>query len=192
MSDVGLGGTARITALYAGADASTPYDEQVTELEHALQAAALAEASGASPALVAAALLHDVGHLLLRDFQPIGEALEHDARHELAGASHLRRVFGREVAEPVRLHVAAKRYLVATDPGYGERLSPSSVRSLAVQGGAMGPEEIAAFEAEPGSPGAVALRRWDDEAKVPGLSVPDFDHYRGLLERIEAEDRERG
>jgi gamma-butyrobetaine dioxygenase len=125
----------RLLDLYRSDSADTRYDESVTEREHALQAAALAEARGADDALIAAALLHDVGHLVLRDQRPPGEVLVVDHRHEEAGAAALASLFGPEVAEPVRLHVAAKRYLCAVEPGYLELLSPASTRSLAVQGG---------------------------------------------------------
>ncbi len=156
-------------------------DEPVTDLEHALQSAALAAAAGAPPPLVAASLLHDVGHLVTRDHVPLDQDLTRDARHEVVGARFLARWFGPEVTEPVRLHVAAKRYLCATEPHYVEALSPASVRSLGVQAGAMSPEEVRAFEQEPAYLDAVALRRWDEEAKLPGLDVAPLDDYVDLL-----------
>ncbi len=170
--------------LYRGESARTRYDESVTEHEHALQAAALADGQGAGDELVAAALLHDVGHLLLRDHRPIDDDLDVDLRHEQAGADALDELFGPDVAEPVRLHVAAKRYLCAVEPDYHDRLSPASVRSLAVQGGVMSPDEVAAFEAGDHADGAVRLRRWDEEAKVAGLDVPPLDHWLPLLRRL--------
>lgn len=173
-----------LLALFDGPEAARRYDESVSEAEHARQCAVLASSEGAPAALVAAALLHDVGHLLVRDLVPAGEALTRDRHHERAGATHLRRWFGPDVTEPVRLHVAAKRYLCATDPAYSAVLSPGSVRSLAVQGGPMTAAEVAEFEARPGSEGAVRVRRWDDRAKVPGLDVPPVAHWRPLLETL--------
>ncbi len=157
------------------------YDEAITELEHGLQCAALAHRDGASDAEVAAALLHDVGHLLVGDLFPLDTPLDKDWKHEEVGARYLSRWFGPEVTEPVRLHVAAKRYLVATEPAYAADLSPSSVRSLAVQGGPMTTAEQAAFAAQPGGAAAVRLRRWDDTGKDPTLTVPGFAHWEGLL-----------
>ena len=173
-----------LLALYRTEAASTRYDESVTELEHALQAAALAEVAGADDTLVAAALLHDVGHLLLRDHVPMGEALEADRRHEEAGADALEALLGPAVAEPVRCHVAAKRYLCAVEPSYRAQLSPASVRSLEVQGGPMSGEEVEAFERSPFSDRAVQLRRWDEEAKVHGRAVPSLDDWEPLLHRL--------
>jgi gamma-butyrobetaine dioxygenase len=177
-----------LLSLYEDEAAHTAYDEVVTELEHALQAGALAATAGAPPALVAAALLHDVGHLILRDHRPLDEALERDHRHEQAGATCLARLFPPEVTEPVRWHVAAKRYLCAVEPGYHDHLSASSVRSLGVQGGPMTDDEVAQFERLPGFDGAVRVRRWDDAAKLAGQVVPDLASYRPLLETL-AEQR---
>ncbi len=150
--------------------------EAVSQAEHALQAAWLAEQGGGDDALVAAALLHDIGHLLagLGD-DPAAEGI--DDRHEEAGGAFLRAWFGPEVTEPVRLHVAAKRYLCATEPGYFERLAPDSVLSLRLQGGPMPPGEAAAFRALHGAEAAVALRRLDEQAKEPGLATPPVAHF---------------
>jgi gamma-butyrobetaine dioxygenase len=138
------------------------------------QAGALAEAAGAAAPLVAAALLHDVGHLR-------GET---DARHGTAGARWLSQWFGPAVTEPVRLHVAAKRYLCATEPGYFALLSAESVRTLGRQRGPMRAEQAAAFEALPYARDAVAVRRWDDEAKDPAVTPPEFSHFLTLLESL--------
>lgn len=156
------------------------FGEAVTETEHALQSAHLAEQSGAESPLIAAALLHDVGHLL----HGLPEDLADrgiDGRHEEEGAAWLQRFFGSQVVDPVRLHVAAKRYLCAIDPDYQAALSAASQRSLLLQGGPMSPEEIHDFEQEPWFRSAVAVRRWDDQAKVPGLAVPGLEHYRSCL-----------
>jgi phosphonate degradation associated HDIG domain protein len=160
-----------------------PYDEEVSQLAHALQTAALAEAAGATDALVVAALLHDVGHLL--DLRQRGGALpEGDARHEQTGARFLAALFGPEVTAPIALHVQAKRYLCAVEPEYVDLLSAGSQASLARQGGPFSEAEAATFEARPGHADAVRLRRWDDRGKVDGLAVPSLSYYRALLERL--------
>lgn len=158
------------------------FGEDVTELQHALQCARLAEESGADDQLVVAALLHDIGHLL----HHLGEEIaQHgiDGRHEDEGYAWLSAHFGPAVCDPVRLHVAAKRYLCAVEPGYQNDLSPASQLSLKLQGGPFTPSELEQFRQEPWYQNALAVRRWDDEAKVPGLIVPEVEHYR---ERIEA------
>lgn len=148
----------------------------VNQQQHALQAAWLAEREGKGDALVAAALLHDIGHMV-HDLgeNPAGEGV--DDRHEELGHAWLQRHFGPEVTEPVRLHVAAKRYLCAVEADYFGRLSPDSVTSLALQGGPMSPEEVAAFEALPRHREAVQLRRYDEQAKVEGLTTPPVAHF---------------
>jgi phosphonate degradation associated HDIG domain protein len=176
-----------ILRLFARRGASAYHGEAVSQAEHGLQAAELAESEGASDALVVAALLHDVGHLL--DGQDEDLATRGiDGHHEEAGSRWLARHFGPEVIEPIRLHVAAKRYLCAVDPAYLEGLSPASRLSLAVQGGPMGSEERAEFEGNPFYRDAIRLRHWDDTAKVPGLDVPGLEHYR---DRIAATARTR-
>ncbi len=169
-----------IFALFARVGGAAYLGEAVSQLEHALQAARRAEAAGANDALVAAALLHDIGHLL----QGLPETIAQqgiDERHEQGGAAWLERHFGPAVTAPVRLHVAAKRYLCAVDPAYRAQLSAASQRSLELQGGPFGADAVRRFEQEPHAQAAVALRRWDDEAKVPGLAVPELEHYRRCL-----------
>ncbi|MBI3196411.1 MAG: metal-dependent phosphohydrolase [Rhodospirillales bacterium] len=149
---------------------------EINQLQHALQAAALAEADDAPPATVLASLLHDVGHMI----HGLGEdpaARGVDDVHEELGARWLAERFGPAVCEPVRLHVAAKRYLCAVEPDYFGKLSPDSVRSLGLQGGPMSADDIAAFRANPFHAEAVRLRRYDEEAKDPQAQTPDFDHY---------------
>ncbi len=104
-----------------------------------------------------------------------------DNRHDDVGADWLARWFGPEVTEPVRLHVAAKRYLCAVEPGYRARLSEASEYTLRVQGGPMDAEQAAAFAARPGAEDAVAVRRWDEQAKEADAAAPAFDHFRPLL-----------
>jgi phosphonate degradation associated HDIG domain protein len=169
--------------LFAERGQGAYFGEAVTETEHALQAAHLAEEVSASKELIAAALLHDVGHLLHGLPEDVAE---HgiDSRHEEGGADWLQRWFAPAVVSPVRLHVSAKRYLCAVDPAYHAGLSAASQLSLRLQGGPFSPMEVQRFEQEPFWQSAVALRRWDDAAKVPGLSVPDLEHYRPCLEAV--------
>jgi len=186
-----------IGELFAGPGARDYLGEPVTIGEHLLQAAALAEAAGADSPLVAAALLHDIGHLLgekpssrggLGGSSPRASTAdrhgEPEDRHGEAGARWLSRWFGEAVTEPVRLHVAAKRYLCAVDAGYFGLLSAESVRTLWLQGGPMTAAEAAAFEALPHARDAVAVRRWDDQAKDPAITPPGFAHFAPLLEAL--------
>jgi [1-hydroxy-2-(trimethylamino)ethyl]phosphonate dioxygenase len=164
----------RATGRYGLADLS--------QREHALQAALLAERDGGPDTMIAAALLHDIGHLV----HHLGEnpaAGGIDDRHEDLGWKFLRRWFGPDVTEPVRLHVAAKRYLCATEPDYFARLSVDSVRSLALQGGPMPPAEADAFAALPGAADAVRLRRYDGAAKVAGMVTPPVAHFMPAVAR---------
>ena len=155
--------------------------ERVRQLEHALQCAALAEEEGAPATLIAASLLHDIGHLI-HDLGERPDARGIDDRHELLGRRWLARWFGEAVTEPVRLHVNAKRYLTATDPEYFATLSAASTRSLQLQGGPFSPELAAGFIGLPYAREAVLLRRWDEDAKVPGKPTPDLAHFRPYLE----------
>ena len=154
--------------------------ERVSQCEHALQSASLAARENAPAALIAAALLHDIGHLLHEEGeQPALRGI--DDQHEAIGAHYLLPAFGPAVAEPVRLHVPAKRYLCATDPGYFGRLSSGSVRSLVLQGGPFTPAQVAEFQALPYAADAVRVRRWDEAAKVPGYATPTLEQYRVTL-----------
>ena len=161
------------------------YDEGLSQLDHALQTAALAVDAGAPDELVAAALLHDIGHLLdLEAAEGAWVPTEIDLDHESVGARHLASLFSAAVTSPVALHVRAKRYRTAVDPSYAAGLSDGSMHSLQVQGGPLTPEEVASFEANPGFEAAVALRGWDDGGKIDGLHVAPLGEYRDLLERI--------
>lgn len=155
--------------------------EAVTQLEHALQTACLAEIAGANSSLITAALLHDFGHLV---HQLPNDAPDQgiDDHHENLGQRWLTRMYPQTVTEPIRLHVAAKRYLCRVDPEYLSRLSGPSMVSLELQGGPMDDQEAAAFEANPHGEDAVRLRRWDDAAKIPDLAVPPLEHYRNHLQ----------
>jgi len=161
----------RGAALYLG--------EAVTQLEHAEQCAALARNEGASDALIVAAFLHDIGHLLFAD-----HAGGTDDRHEASGAVLVARVLGDRVAAPIRLHVAAKRHLCGADRGYAAKLSPTSVASLAAQGGAFDIGEQAQFLLEPYAADALALRRWDDLGKVPGGEGIPLEEVRGIARSL--------
>jgi phosphonate degradation associated HDIG domain protein len=155
--------------------------EPVSQTEHALQAALAAERFGAPPALVAAALLHDFGHLL-HDLPEDCADNGVDDRHEERGAIWLAGHFGPVVVEPVRLHVPAKRYLCAAEPDYLAALTPASRLSLKLQGGPMTPCEIGRFRELPHAADAVSLRRWDEWAKQPGLATPPLRHFLPHLE----------
>jgi phosphonate degradation associated HDIG domain protein len=157
--------------------------EAVSQLEHALQCAQLAEQAGAPSASVMAALFHDVGHLT-HDLGENASLRGIDDRHEFSGAAILARWFGPDVSEPVRLHVEAKRWLCHAEQPYFSTLSPASVRSLELQGGIFGDTDAEAFIAQPYARAAVAVRRWDDLAKVAGLATPPLAHYRELAERF--------
>ena len=155
------------------------YGEGVTQVEHAVQCALLAQAAAAPPPLVAAALLHDIGHLLGDDDAPGG-----NARHEICGARTLGALFGRAVQTPVALHIAAKRYLCAVEPAYFDGLSDASRASLALQGGPFDAAAAAVFARRPGAAAAIALRRWDDRAKSATPANAAFADFVPLLRRL--------
>jgi len=173
-----------IRKLFAQSGASRYGGEAVSQLEHALQAAMFAERAQADPALIAAALLHDVGHLLhdLPDDAP--EQGINDV-HEARGAKWLARHFGPDVVAPVRLHVTAKRYLCAADADYAAQLSEPSRVSLRLQGGPMTADEMADFRRHPHFEAAVRLRRWDEAAKVKDLATPNLEHFLAIIAACE-------
>jgi phosphonate degradation associated HDIG domain protein len=162
--------------------------EPVSQTEHALQTAWAAEQAGATSTLIAAALLHDFGHLL-HDLPEDCALAGIDDAHEVRGERWLARYFGPDVTEPVHLHVAAKRFLCATDPNYLGLLSEASLRSLQLQGGPLTADEAAQFRLYPHSEAAVALRRFDEQAKVPGSPTPPLEHFRPYLEAAHAAPR---
>lgn len=155
--------------------------EAVSQLEHALQCATLAEENGESPELISACLLHDLGHLVhhLGD-DPAKRGI--DDRHEYRAIPALETLFPAAVTTPIRLHVAAKRYLCAVDQDYWAALSSASKLSLKLQGGIFSKPMADAFIEQPNAPQAVKLRRWDDQAKVAHLTTPDLDHFQPILE----------
>lgn len=175
------------------AEGQERYDEDVSQLDHALQTAALARADHAADALVAAALLHDVGHLLeLRDGGVADGSVAEDLVHEARGARWLAGLFPASVTAPIALHVAAKRYRCAVDPTYHDGLSTGSAHSLVRQGGPMGAAERDRFARHPACDDAVRLRGWDDGGKVEDLVVADLASYRPLLERLDRSGRPAG
>lgn len=181
---------ADIETLFQRHGASQYSGEPVTQLEHALQTALLAEQADADDELVTAALLHDLGHLLAsHDAAASGSASDTptlegiDDLHQYIALPFLRGVFSERVLNAVRWHVDAKRYLCATRPEYLDQLSADSQRSLKLQGGVFSSDEAAKFIAQIGAAEAVSLRLWDDLAKVGGLATPTLGHYLRRAER---------
>lgn len=160
--------------------------EGVTQLQHALQTAFEAEKARASDELITAALLHDIGHMVhdlpMEDANYVGFWNQDDG-HEVVGEKWLARGFPDAVTQPVRWHVAAKRYLVATDPEYADILTAASAHVLELQGGAMSKAECAEFEAMEWAQDAIAVRRWDDQGKTPGRTTPKLDHFLKIAKR---------
>ena len=164
------------------------YGEDVNQLAHALQCAALAQADGASDALVAAALLHDIGHLVVDVQSEEGYRMGvDDDIHESVGAKVLAPIFGPAVAQPVAMHVTAKRYRCAVDPAYLAMLSTTSTATLAAQGGPLDVAACERFARHPGRDEALQLRTWDDTGKMPEMVTPSLDDLRPLLERLAAQ-----
>ena len=164
--------------------------QAVSQQQHALQCAYLAEPAGGSPELVAAALLHDLGHLLPKVVSQAAEAdvavdtgtcIGVDDLHQFLTIPFLRGIFPEVVLAPIRLHVDAKRYLCQLDKSYWASLSPASQRSLVLQGGPFSIEQAQAFITQPFATDAVALRRWDDGAKNPAVVTPEWEHYVDVL-----------
>ena len=174
-----------IDAVFARRGGEQYSGEPVTQLQHALQTAALAEQHGADDELVTASLLHDLGHLL----QALGSGADSptlrglDDRHQTAALPLLRGLFGPRVLGGIGLHVDAKRYLCATVAGYQAALSADSQRSLVLQGGVFSAAQAAAFIARPGAAQAVQLRQWDDAAKVAGAATPPLGHFLARAQR---------
>lgn len=170
-----------ILGLFRIRGAATYGGEAVSQLDHALQCAQLAEEAGSTPELVAASLLHDLGHLLVERPHEIGRAA--NDLHQFHPLPFLRGAFPDAVLEPIRLHVEAKRYLCHAEPAYRDALSPAAKHSLVLQGGPHSALEAKMFLARPYADCAVRLRRWDDLAKTRGKATPDLRHYAQILER---------
>lgn len=165
-----------IEQLFASRGGEQYAGEPVTQLEHALQCALLAEADGADDELVTAALLHDLGHLL-HDLGETPTLQGVDDVHQYRALPFLRGLFGDAVLDAIKLHVDAKRYLCAVRPGYFAALSDDSKRSLGLQGGIFNEGQAEAFIAQRGARAAVRLREWDDSAKAAGLATPPLAHF---------------
>jgi len=177
-----------IFSIFNSRGSTAYFGESVSVTEHCLQAAHWAQLEKSPDSLIVAALLHDIGHLVMDCPDDIAD-WDTDAFHERVGGEWLASRFGPEVSEPVRLHVPAKRYLCATRPSYLAKLSPASVLTLKLQGGVMSAGEVATFEAEPFFKDAVCIREWDDRGKVAGSSTPDLTSYRAVIEHCQ---RRRG
>ena len=158
-----------------------PYTEVVSQLEHALQCAWLAEQESGDGDLIAAAFLHDIGHMMQKHGQGAADR-GIDDKHEDIARGWAAKVFSPRVAQAIGLHVDTKRYLCAARPGYFETLSPASVKSLELQGGPMTADEVQAFESQPNYQDAVKVREWDDRAKIAGLETPGIEHFRPYME----------
>ncbi|MDH3704133.1 MAG: HD domain-containing protein [Alphaproteobacteria bacterium] len=156
-------------------------DRTVTQTSHALQTAMIAEAEGADAAMIAAALLHDIGRIINPKDREITDS-GRDAKHEIVAQKYLEPWFGPAVTMPIKWHVAAKRYLMATADDYASKVSGGSTRSLKAQGGAFSAAEAEAFIGQPYAREGVRLRRWDDRAKLPDAETPDFGHFAPFLE----------
>jgi phosphonate degradation associated HDIG domain protein len=170
-----------IFAIFASRGSVAYFGEPVSMTQHCLQAAHCAQLERASTPLIVAALLHDIGHLVVDVPDDIADWTS-DAFHERVGSDWLAKRFGPEISEPVRLHVPAKRYLCATRPAYLAKLSPASVITLKLQGGVMSPAEVASFESERFFKEAIRIREWDDSGKVEGSRTRDLVSYRTMIE----------
>jgi len=160
--------------------------EAVSQLEHALQCATLAEQAGETAHTITAALLHDIGHLLAKTgrIQASASTESGDDLHQYVALPFLRGLFSSAVLEPIRLHVDAKRYLCAADQPYWSTLSTASKQSLIVQGGVYTPPQAAEFDAQPFAQEAVRLRRYDDLAKVPAVVTPTLPHFLKIMHSV--------
>ena len=157
--------------------------EQVTMAQHMLQTAQCAELAGADDSQIVAALLHDIGHYK-NEIPETSLAKGVDNFHEEAGANFLEDYFPISVVEPIRQHVAAKRYLCAVKSDYLERLSPASLHTLNLQGGPMNEDEVKEFEKNEHIEESIQLRYWDEEGKNPAREHPPFSYYRALIESL--------
>ena len=156
--------------------------EPVSQLEHALQCAHLAESEQAPDELIVAAMLHDLGHML-HDLGDDATQQGADDKHQYRALHLLKRSFGDAVLEPIRLHVDAKRYLCRVDAAYYDALTSASKASLALQGNAFSAEDARRFIMQPFARDAARLRTWDDRAKTPGAPTPDLSHFAAIMAR---------
>lgn len=171
-----------IMELFSQNNAREYLGEDVTLVEHMLQSGSLAIEDGAEPEMIVAALLHDIGHLLIPDAEQMQE-LEIDAHHDEIGFEWISQRFPTEVAMPVKLHVDAKRYLVTTNPEYETKLSTASILTMRLQGGVMSDEELDEFESNEFYEDGIQIRLWDDESKDRNnshLPLLAFEEYINL------------
>ena len=176
--------TQTIIEIYESRGSEVYGSEAVTQLQHALQSAVLAEEANAPDTQVVAALLHDIGHIMSEEQLPPSDAMNLDDQHETRAYDWLCARYGAVIADPVRLHVPAKRYLCTIEPDYINALSPTSHKSFLDQGGVMNTQEKGNFESEPHFQEAVALRKWDDLAKDTNRKTPSIQDYADLLDRV--------
>lgn len=170
---------------YLRAHGDKHYEEEVTQMQHAVQCAALATRSQQPATLVTAALFHDIGHILADDPLEANHPTLKDDLHEEIAANYLKDIFPEAVLQPIQLHVAAKRYLCTLKPEYYEQLSEASQKSFRLQGGPMSEQEIAAFEQHPFHKAAVQLRGWDDKAKDVNIDHLEIEAFRvSVLEAL--------
>ncbi len=165
-----------IECLFAKSGDEQYSGEPVTQLQHALQTAYLAECHGADDEMITAALLHDLGHLL-HDLGHTPSLRGVDDVHQYRALPFLRRLFSDDVLNAIKLHVDAKRYLCAVRPEYHAQLSEDSKRSLLLQGGIFNDFAAAEFIRQPGAQRSVQVRVWDDAAKHVNLVTPTLDHF---------------
>jgi len=159
--------------------------EAITQLQHALQCAHLAETAHETPQMITASLLHDIGHLITQEFSQEHETSKlQDDLHQYIALPFLRPLFSEDVLAPIRLHVDAKRYLCFEDSSYWEALSPTSKHTLELQGGVFSSEAAQIYIQQPFAQDAVRLRRYDDLAKVPHVQTPPLSHYRKIAESL--------
>ncbi len=169
---------------YMRAHGQEHYEEEVTQMEHALQAAYLAKTARKSEALITAALFHDIGHMLADDPAEANNPTVKNDLHEELAADYLKDIFPASVTEPIRLHVPAKRYLCTVEPDYYDGLSEASKKSFHLQGGKMSEAEKNAFESNPHYRQAIQLRAWDDQAKELGKDVPEIEDYTEIVGKV--------
>ena len=153
--------------------------EKITISEHMIQSAMLAQKSKSNKNMICACLLHDYGHFILDDPDKLVKENK-DGRHEDIGYEYLKKFFKKEIVEPIKHHVQAKRYL-ARDKKYYNRLSDASVVSLKLQGGLLNNKEAKIFEKEEFFKEAIKVRKFDESAKRVGLKIKDIIDYKDLL-----------
>jgi len=165
-------------------EGQSKYDESVSQYEHAVQTAMIAKENNSNQFQIIAALLHDIGHLLLHENQDKEDFLKFDLNHELIGSKWLEGKFPKEVTEPIKLHVSAKRFLCAKDKNYFDKLSITSKKSLKIQGGVMKTDEQEVFKGRLFYKEAILLRKWDDKAKIKGLEINSIFSFKDEIDFI--------